>query len=417
MAPNNYKNAVDFKNILLHTRTDSFKAMGSVEDAALARELDKKSDTNGVTAVNDDSGDWTDVKHSDRKKRDRILADGVVMKLMKKSNYYGFKRLISNISLLFLTAYAIFKLGVFPLIEAKTITAQDWLIFVPLYMLYGFQMQCLAFAGGHELLHGNAFKTKWVNNLVSFCIGTAFFEVLRHERLMHKQHHTFTLNIDKDPELTSFYSRKELEDLNFKAVPRSRYSYIKQFIHVLSFIQHRAMRLLSSSLGIATDYTGIGWSMKTRREDIEKNVLRDLQFWCLLQLTVYIVIFSSLGNTIGGLRSLVFWWIAPCILGYAPINFFRNAEHADCDFTNNQLHNTRTVESNCVFRWLLWETNFHAEHHTYPMVPFFNLPVLHEMMNDHIKHNEYKSFIGQNWQMIKPRGWIDEQMGISSKYK
>ena len=97
-------------------------------------------------------------------------------------------------------------------------------VFVPLYIFYGFQMQCFAFAGGHELLHGNAFRTKWINDLVSFCVGTAFFEVLRHERLMHKQHHTFTLNIDKDPELTSFYSRKELEDLKFKSVPKSRYT-------------------------------------------------------------------------------------------------------------------------------------------------------------------------------------------------
>lgn len=416
MAPNRESSVGDFKDILL-SRTNSFQAKSTMrtEDEDITRALDKMSDVNGLTSVDDDNGDWTDVKHSDRKKRDRILPDGIVMKLMKKSDYYGFKRLISNLSLLSLTAYAILKLGVFPLIETKSITTRDWLIFVPLYIFYGFQMQCFAFAGGHELLHGNAFSTRWINNVVAFCVGTAFFEVLRHERLMHKQHHTFTLDIDRDPELTSFYSRKELEDLKFKSVPQSRYNYFKQFVHVLSYLQHRMMRLLSSSLGVATDYTGTGWSMKTRREDIDKKVLRDLQCWCLLQLTVYMVIFSTLGNTRDGLKSLVFWWIAPCVLGYGPINFFRNAEHADCDFTNNQLHNTRTVESNRFFRWLLWETNFHAEHHAYPMVPFFNLPVLHEMMNDHIKHNECKTFVSQNWKMIKPRGWIDQQRGISSE--
>jgi len=384
------------------------------DNEELITDLDKKSDVNGFKSVSEDTGDWTDVKHSERKKRDRILPDGVVMKLMKKSDYYGFKRLLSNLSLLFLTSYAILKLDVYPL-DINKLTLQQMLVFVPLYVFYGFQMQCLAFAGGHELVHGNAFKTKWINNFVAFCVGTAFFEVLRHERLMHKQHHTFTLDIDKDPELTSFYSRSELESLKFKSVPESRYSYLKQLVHVLSYLHHRIMRLLSSSLGIITDYTGTGWSMKTNKDDIDKAVVRDLQLWCLLQLTVYVVIFSTLGRTKEGLKSLVFWWIAPCVIGYGPIYTIRNAEHADCDFTSNQLLNTRTVESNRFIRWLLWETNFHAEHHTYPMVPFFNLPVLHEMMNDHIKHNECKTFIEQNWQMVKPGGWIDQQTYVSSE--
>eukprot|EP00551_Chaetoceros_affinis_P014933 CAMPEP_0203693104 /NCGR_PEP_ID=MMETSP0091-20130426/5131_1 /ASSEMBLY_ACC=CAM_ASM_001089 /TAXON_ID=426623 /ORGANISM="Chaetoceros affinis, Strain CCMP159" /LENGTH=441 /DNA_ID=CAMNT_0050564111 /DNA_START=68 /DNA_END=1393 /DNA_ORIENTATION=- len=436
MAPNERKNEA-YENILINPAIQvdasvhkSAQGTASVSrdeaELLLAKELDKKSDVNGVTSVNEDSGDWTDVKHSDRKKRDRILPDGVVMKLMKKSDYYGFKRLLSNMALLFLNAYAIKVLDVY---SYDSIVNFDWrsldvdfftsnpervqklLLFLPLYIFYGFQMQCFAFAGGHELVHGNPFKTKWINNVVTFVVGTAFFEVLRHERLMHKQHHTYTLNIDKDPELTSFFSRAELEDPKFKIVPSSRYSYFKSCVNVTSYFRHRFMRLMSSSLGIATDYTGIGWSMKTRREDIDKSVLKDLQFWCLLQVTVYIVIFSTFGNSKEKLSNLLFWWIAPCIIGYGPINFFRNAEHADCDFTNNQLHNTRSVESNRFIRWLLWETNFHAEHHTYPMVPFFNLPVLHEMMKDHIKHNECKTFVAQNWQMVKGGGWIDEQRG------
>jgi fatty acid desaturase len=67
------------------------------------------------------------------------------------------------------------------------------------------------------------------------------------------------------------------------------------------------------------------------------------------------------------------------------------------------------VESNRIIRWLLWETNFHCEHHAYPMVPFYNLSVLHDLLDPYIKHNDCKTFTGQNWQMIKPGGWIDKQ--------
>lgn len=345
--------------------------------------------------------------------RSKVLPSGVLLKLMKRSDWEGCKRLFSNLSLVFLCAYAIYNLDVYhPIKDTKfeDLTPQTILIFIPLYITYGFLMQCLAFAGGHELHHGNAFKTKWMSTAATFFVSTAFFEVLSHERIMHKQHHKYTLDIDRDPELTSFYSRQELENLNFKSVPDSRYSYAKSYINVLTYFLHRVCRLATSCMGIATDYTGLSWSMKCDAyEVIDATSLRDLQTWSLLQLSIYVAIFSTIGSTAEGLKGLVFWWIAPCILGYAPINFVRNAEHADCDRIQNQLLNTRTVESNRLMRWVLWETNYHAEHHAYPAVPFYNLPILHELLKDHIKHKECRTFSSQNWNMLKKNGWIDQQ--------
>ena len=167
--------------------------------------------------------DWTDksIDPSERKNSDRILSDGVVLKLMKKSDWEGCKRFFTNIGLMGLTAYCIHKLDVFESFQ-QVHSLEQWqsilsdkkmLMFAPLYIFYGFQMQCMAFAGGHELLHGSAFKTKWMNTLASFFVSTAFFEVLWHEKFNHKQHHIYTLDINRDPELTSFYSRKELENL------------------------------------------------------------------------------------------------------------------------------------------------------------------------------------------------------------
>merc|ERR1719456_739407 len=97
----------------------------------------------------------------------------------------------------------------------------------------------MAFAGGHELLHGNGFKTKWMNTVATFFVSTTFFEVLWHEKMNHKLHHIWTLDIDNDPELTSFFSREELEGLKFKSMPQSRYSYVTQFLNVVSYFQHR----------------------------------------------------------------------------------------------------------------------------------------------------------------------------------
>jgi fatty acid desaturase len=40
--------------------------------------------------------------------------------------------------------------------------------------------------------------------------------------------------------------------------------------------------------------------------------------------------------------------------------------------------NTRTVLMNPINRFLYWNMNFHIEHHMFPMVPYHQLPALHE---------------------------------------
>eukprot|EP00594_Rhizosolenia_setigera_P018562 CAMPEP_0178956266 /NCGR_PEP_ID=MMETSP0789-20121207/10129_1 /TAXON_ID=3005 /ORGANISM="Rhizosolenia setigera, Strain CCMP 1694" /LENGTH=118 /DNA_ID=CAMNT_0020638117 /DNA_START=291 /DNA_END=643 /DNA_ORIENTATION=+ len=103
---------------------------------------------------------------NERKKRTKVLSSGVLLKLMKRSDYEGCKRLFLNIGLIFLNAFGIYKLDIHGLImngEFPSISTSKLLAFVPLYFIYGFLMQCLAFAGGHELHHGNAFKTKWMS--------------------------------------------------------------------------------------------------------------------------------------------------------------------------------------------------------------------------------------------------------------
>ena len=40
--------------------------------------------------------------------------------------------------------------------------------------------------------------------------------------------------------------------------------------------------------------------------------------------------------------------------------------------------NSRTVYLNPFFRFIYSNMNYHVEHHMYPMVPFYNLPALHD---------------------------------------
>ena len=45
--------------------------------------------------------------------------------------------------------------------------------------------------------------------------------------------------------------------------------------------------------------------------------------------------------------------------------------------------NTRTVYMNLFSRFIYWNMNYHVEHHMFPMVPYHNLPRLHQL----IKHD------------------------------
>ena len=42
--------------------------------------------------------------------------------------------------------------------------------------------------------------------------------------------------------------------------------------------------------------------------------------------------------------------------------------------------NCRTVYMNPINRYIYWNMNYHLEHHMFPLVPYHNLPKLHELV-------------------------------------
>jgi fatty acid desaturase len=409
MPPNARMPAVLFEEPPEHEEPVFTEIIDS-KQADMTAMLDNQADTSGLSNVNGDNEDWTDVKHSERKKRDRILDDGVLIGLMKKSDYPGLKRLFTNLFIMASTASAIHKLDVFPLDMAK-LTLEKMAIFIPLYFFYGFQFQCFAFAGQHEFLHRNAFKTKSINDWCLFFVGVFCFELGEHERVMHKQHHTFTNHIDKDPELTSWYSRETLENPAFRNLPATRWDYLMGVFDIFTSFKARAGRIICSAMGIAVDYSGWSWSLNDWTYSKESGIMQKLQRTAWMQLSFYFTVAMTICQTRQGLAAVLFYWIVPVLIGYPVVNFFRNLEHADCEVSkiSNCLRNTRSVRSNIIVRCLLWDTNYHAEHHCYPMVPFFNLHKLNELMYEHVIHSEKDHFTTQVYAALEVGGWIDTQ--------
>jgi fatty acid desaturase len=215
----------------------------------------------------------------------------------------------------------------------------------------------------------------------------------------------------QDPELTSFFTKEQLENPGFRNLPHGRLAYARSFLDVFSPFLHRAGRIMFSAMGYAVDYSGWGWSLGNWTYADNSELMRGLQLSSRSQLLFYATMAYLASQDRSFAETILFWWVVPVICGYPCVNYVRNLEHADCEVSkvSNCLRNTRTVSSNIFIRTLLWDTNYHAEHHCYPMVPFFNLHKIHALMKDHVIHSECNHFTTQNWQAVKPNGWIDQQ--------
>jgi fatty acid desaturase len=75
-------------------------------------------------------------------------------------------------------------------------------------------------------------------------------------------------------------------------------------------------------------------------------------------------------------------------------------EHYDCEEGTDVTKNTRTLESNWLFKYIFWNGNYHAEHHLFPSVPSHNLGKLHKLVGEQFKVRE-SSYLKFHIKMIK----------------
>src|SRR5680860_348256 len=74
----------------------------------------------------------------------------------------------------------------------------------------------------------------------------------------------------------------------------------------------------------------------------------------------------------------------PTFLGSYMVVIYGLTQHAGLqeDVLDHRL-NSRTVYMNRINRYLYWNMNYHLEHHMFPLVPYHNLPKLHELVKEY----------------------------------
>ena len=76
---------------------------------------------------------------------------------------------------------------------------------------------------------------------------------------------------------------------------------------------------------------------------------------------------------------------APMFYGQTFFYLCGLTQHAGLKFNvKDHRENSRTVILNPILSWLYVKLEYHIEHHIFPMVPWYNLPKLHEIIKDQL---------------------------------
>jgi fatty acid desaturase len=220
----------------------------------------------------------------------------------------------------------------------------------PLFVVYGVLYGSAGDSRWHETGHGTAFQTRWMDSAV---YEIACFLMMRDPtvwRWNHTRHHTDTLIVGRDPEISAMRPARLLRILSnlvgLYDVPTS----------LSLMLGHCVGRLAADEL-------------ETVPESERFRVIRTARIW----LAIYVATVATAVATSSVLPLLLIG--GPRMYGAFMHVVYGLTQHAGL---GENVLNSRSVRMNRINRFLYWNMNYHVEHHMFPMVPYHRLPELHE---------------------------------------
>lgn len=233
------------------------------------------------------------------------------------------------------------------------------------------QAFCMAFLfnGLHETVHMTAFKSPWLNVVFGNIFGFLIFRPMKYYRCYHFNHHKFTGDSERDPELQNSMLDMSLDNIG---------SYLT-YLSGLPFWIDRFTSLIRHSV----------FSHTSKLEDeyltplTRRLMLSEARIYVSLYATLAIIVAFD----VAGMSDVVLWgWFLPTLAAQPFLRFYLLAEHHGCPQGVNMLSNTRTTKTWWWYRQLAWNMPYHGEHHAFPSVPFHQLPALYEHLKSQTEH-------------------------------
>ncbi|MBT5414204.1 MAG: rhizopine catabolism protein [Rhodospirillaceae bacterium] len=225
---------------------------------------------------------------------------------------------------------------------------------VPVFVLHGLALNYL-YAAQHECSHWTAFETRRLNDFVGAACGFLVFWPHQHDQAYHFTHHRHTQDPARDPEI-----------MGEEGGSLTRGGFLLSLTG-LPYWLRRAKNLVRVARGDTSEEPYL-----TARQ--RPAVVAEAR-WTLLGYALIAGVSVALGTWAAAI-----YWVGPVLLTkwtHQPQNLI---EHTGMPHEGDTVTMTRTVRTNRVLRFLLWNMPYHMAHHTYPGVPFWRLPELHAEM-------------------------------------
>jgi len=266
--------------------------------------------------------------------------------LMERSNRPALVRALWHLGVLAITSTLVWRFR-----------GTAWV--VPLLVVHGYVLAFM-FCAFHEAAHRTAFRARQLNVMLGTLAGILIFWPYQNYRVFHWQHHRYTQDPARDPEL---YFRK----------PTSLGSYLFALTGIPNFIRRTA-----DILRLARGRADRPWMAPAERPTLIVEARVHLMAYALI----------AMGSVAAGTPVLLLVWILPLLIGQVFLRPYLLAEHTGCALTRDCLDNTRTTLTLALVRLFAWNMPYHAEHHAYPAVPFHALPRLHDHVRGKIANLE-----------------------------
>ena len=280
-----------------------------------------------------------------RARQMRVVPADVLKRLYARSDLRGFLQTGAHLALLIGGGWLILA------------TRGTWWV-VPALGLQAVLVNTL-FGAMHESVHYGSFKTRWLGDVLAFFSGAAILNNAGFYRHYHYAHHRYTQDPRRDPELIT------------SGTPRTWGQYLLR-MSALPFLAIRTRDIFLFPLGLRGDV-----------DYIHPSAWPEVRRWGRLLLAFYasLVVGSLLLKT-----DAVLWvWFIPLMIGLPLLRLYLVCEHTLCPNSDDGFANTRTTTSNAFVRFLMWNLPYHAEHHLFPSISFWNLPEAHRHLRPHLK--------------------------------
>lgn len=271
----------------------------------------------------------------------------------------------------------------------------SWWVIIPI-MIYSVIYASSSDSRWHEASHGTAFKSDWMNNWLYEIASFMIFRQSVPWRWSHARHHSDTIIVGRDPEISA-PSPPNIKKifLGFFGLKNGPYEFRKWMLHIAGKIEAQEKQYIPES-----EYG---------------KVFTVARVWALIYLIV-------IGLAIYFQTFLPLFYIGfPTLIGSYMVVVYGLTQHAGLqeNVLDHRL-NSRTVYMNRIHRFLYWNMNYHLEHHMFPLVPYHNLPKLHELIKDYCPKpyngliETYKEIIPALLKQVKdPTYYVKREIPIS----